>query len=92
MQLLGVLFNSVGDLCSQVDGRLKMCLNHHEVHGPIFSVGDCQDALSYFHPVSGVYSISPPPLTQPFDVFCDMDGQRGWTVIQVRGLCVNSRV
>ena len=46
-------------------------------------VGDCQDALNYFHPASGIYAINIPPLTQPFDVYCDMDGSFGWTVIQV---------
>ena len=46
-------------------------------------VGDCQDALNYFHPASGIYAINIAPLTQPFDVYCDMDGSYGWTVIQV---------
>ena len=53
-------------------------------------VGDCQDALNYFHPASGIYAINIPPLTQPFDVYCDMDGSFGWTVIQVTYYSIRS--
>ncbi len=49
---------------------------------------DCEDALTYYHPVSGVYDINPFPHTQPFEVYCEMDSDsdatEGWTVIQRR--------
>jgi len=48
-------------------------------------VHDCHEALKFYEPVSGVYSINPSPAMQPYDVFCDMTpGDDGWTVIQRR--------
>lgn len=46
-----------------------------------FSVQDCQEALVYYEPISGVYSLHLKSLTSPFPTFCDMHESEGWTVL-----------
>ncbi|GIX85289.1 techylectin-5A [Caerostris darwini] len=46
---------------------------------------DCSDVMAQGHDVSGIYTIWPTVTNKSLRVYCDMDVDGGWTVIQRRG-------
>ena len=38
----------------------------------IITVHDCQDALMFYEPANGIYTINPDPTNKPTDVYCNM--------------------
>ncbi|XP_019617524.1 PREDICTED: fibrinogen-like protein 1 [Branchiostoma belcheri] len=47
-------------------------------------LGDCDELFKAGYGSSGVYTIQPVASRDPFQVYCEMTGRAGWTVIQKR--------